>query len=333
MRWLALAAAACIAVILAGTALLIRNLPQHSHTLNEPVTVVVERGDSVTVIADKLEESGVLDSKNVFTGWSEVTSSSANIQAGEYAFEGTVSPVSILNQLTTGKTVVHSIKLGEGETVESYLQLLRDEPKLTDDLDGVTVENVIHRLQLNSWERHGEGLFFPDTYHYRRGDLASSILFRAFTLMSSELDEAWQQHSDLASVETPYELLIVASLIEKESSYPSDRPRIGGVIYRRLANNMYLQVDPTVIYALGDEFDGRLRKSHLRTEHPYNTYRNKGLPPSPICSPSRAALLAAANPADGNELYFVSRGDGTSEFSATLEEHNRAVAKFIRRRR
>lgn len=332
MRWLILATVASLAVFLSATTLLYRSLSQRIHVLEEPVTVVVERGDSVTVVAEKLEDSGVLERKNVFTGLSRVTSSSSNIQAGEYAFEGKVSPVSILNQLTLGETVSHSIKLGEGETLDVYLNLLRAEPKLTNDLDEVTVHNIVEKLELDSWESFGEGLFFPDTYHYRRGDLASSILFRAFVLMSSELDDAWEQRSETASVVTKYDLLKVASLIEKESSFTADRPRIGGVIYRRLAKNMYLQIDPTVIYALGEEYDGTLRKSHLNIKHPYNTYKNKGLPPSPICSASRAALLAAAQPADGDDLYFVSRGDGTSQFSATLEEHNRAVAKFVRNR-
>ena len=332
MRWLVLAATGCVLVIAASTTLLFRLLPAQTHTIESPITVIVEPGNSLTTVAEKLEASGVIDRPGVFTGWSQVSSRSSSIQAGEYAFSGEVSERSILDQLTKGNTVVHEIKLSEGMRLEVYLEQLRGEERLTNDLDEVSVDNIVEKLSLNTRERYGEGLFFPETYHFRRGDLASSILFRAFNLMSDELNEAWDKRSADVDLQSKYQLLTVASLIEKESSRVEDRHRIGGVIYRRLDRNMYLQIDPTVIYALGDQYKGSLLKSQLSFEHPYNTYRNKGLPPSPICSVSRAALLAAANPAEGDALYFVSRGDGTSQFSSTLKEHNRAVAKYVRKR-
>ena len=175
---------------------------------------------------------------------------------------------------------------------------------------------------------NAEGWFFPDTYRYRRGEKSSVILRRSYERMKQELNLAWNNRHANLPYRSDYELLIMASIVEKESSRFEDRLRVAGVLIRRLQQGMRLQVDPTVIYGLGDDFGGNLTRKHLRMPSPYNTYLDYGLPPTPICSPSKDSLLAAAHPADGDELYFVARGDGSTHFSSTLQEHQRAVRKY-----
>lgn len=332
MRWLVLTAA--LLILIAGGAALYsyKYVNDVSHSLDQPVDILIQHGDSLAVVANKLEESGVIKHALPFEWLARYEEKGEKIKAGEYRFEGNVSLKGILAKLVEGSVVTYEVQLREGARLEEYLVLLRDTEKLVNDLSDVTPANILDRLQLRSLAKHGEGLFYPDTYQYRRGESASSVLKQAFDLMNQELSLAWFSKSDDVHVDTKYELLIVASMIERESHIEEDRFRVSGVIHRRLALDMYLQIDPTVIYALGENFRGRLWRKDLRIDSPYNTYRVKGLPPSPICASSREAIRAAANPAPGKELFFVSKGDGTSQFSETLDEHNRAVARYIRNR-
>lgn len=332
MRWLVLTAA--LLILIAGGAALYsyKYVNDVSHSLDQPVDILIQHGDSLAVVANKLEESGVIEHALPFEWLARYEEKGEKIKAGEYRFEGNESLKGILAKLVEGSVVTYEVQLREGARLEEYLVLLRDTEKLVNDLSDVTPANILDRLQLRSLAKHGEGLFYPDTYQYRRGESASSVLKQAFDLMNQELSLAWFSKSDDVHVDTKYELLIVASMIERESHIEEDRFRVSGVIHRRLALDMYLQIDPTVIYALGENFRGRLWRKDLRIDSPYNTYRVKGLPPSPICASSREAIRAAANPAPGKELFFVSKGDGTSQFSETLDEHNRAVARYIRNR-
>ena len=335
MRWLLFAATVLLVVALATFTTLqyvYRYITERTIELNEPVDILVQHGDTLTTVSERLEQAGIIKRAEWMVRYTQWKRESGQIQAGEYRFEGEVSLLSALAKLRRGSVITYDLQLPEGMRLEKYLELLRSTEKLVNDLEDVTPENIVARLALPTTATHGEGLFFPNTYQYRRGEAASSVLRQAFDLMQQELADAWSKRNELIHVESPYELLIVASLIERESHVETDRAKISGVIHRRLSMDMLLQIDPTVIYAIGDEFRGRLLRRHLRIEHPHNTYKVKGLPPSPICAASRQALVAAANPAEGDELYFVSRGDGTSQFSKTLIEHNRAVAKFLRQR-
>ena len=333
MRWFILAATVVLTVVTTVVLLYgFRHLTVVSHSLAEPVEIVVEHGDTLTAVAYKLESTGVVQNGKIFEWYTRYNENGDQIKAGEYRFEESVSVATVLEQLLQGSVITYSLQLREGARFDEYLDLLKSNPKLVNDLEDISAENVVERLQLATIALHGEGLFFPETYQYRRGEAASSVLRQAYYLMEQELDHAWQRSSAEVNVNSKYELLIVASMVEKESHVGEDRSRISGVIHRRLGLDMYLQIDPTVIYALGDEFDGRLSRRDLRIDHSHNTYRTKGLPPTPICAPSREALSAAARPTPGNDLYFVSRGDGSSEFSATLTEHNRAVARYRRKR-
>lgn len=329
MRWFVLAAALLI-LIAGGVALYGYKYINDATRLSiSPVEILIQHGDSLPVVANELKQSGVIERTWPFIWLAKFQDKDGKIKAGEYHFEGNASLIGILDKLVQGSVVTYEVQLREGARLEEYLVLLRNTEKLVNDLSDVTPVNILERLELRTLATHGEGLFYPDTYQYRRGESASSVLRQAFELMNQELSRAWFSVSDDVHVDSKYELLIVASMIERESHIEADRVRVSGVIHRRLALDMYLQIDPTIIYALGEDFRGRLRSRDLRMDSPYNTYRVKGLPPSPICAASGEAIRAAANPAPGKELFFVSRGDGTSQFSETLSEHNQAVARYI----
>ncbi|MYD43950.1 MAG: endolytic transglycosylase MltG [Gammaproteobacteria bacterium] len=332
MRWLLFAVTLLLVAALSWGFYGWRSLINASQSVTTPAYVLVEHGDSLATVARKLEQVGVIDKSWLFEWFTRFEEADDKIQAGEYEFEGEVTLSSILLKLTQGSVVTYDVQLAEGARLERFLALLTSNEKLVNDLPGVTPANIVQRLRLPVTATHGEGLFFPDTYSFRRGEPASSVLRQAFALMEEKLDDAWASATDNIHVTSKYELLIVASMVERESHVASDRARISGVIHRRLGLDMYLQIDPTVIYAVGDKFRGRLTWADLRIDSLYNTYKVKGLPPSPICAPSAESLFAAAQPTAGKELYFVSRGDGTSEFSETLQDHNRAVARYINNR-
>ena len=317
-----------VAIVVCGL-LLQRSWTNPVH-LEQPVVLEISKGDSLATIAKKLALTGVIRNETTFRWFVQWQSSGSSLKSGEYQFENSLSPQDVLDVLTMGRVTSYSIRLLEGRRFSDYLEQLRDTPNLVDDTHDLDAVNAVARFGIKYQTETAEGYFFPDTYHYSAGDTASSILLRAHEQMDLELQKVWSERSELAKVEFIEDLLIIASLIEKETSWPSDRSRVSGVIHRRLDKRMRLQLDPTVIYALGDEFDGNLTRQHLGLEHTHNTYRNYGLPPSPICSPSQASLVAAAQPADNQELYFVARGDGSSEFSNTLSQHNRAVRKYQR---
>lgn len=332
MRWILLTAALLILLAAGAAFYSYRYVNDASRELAQPVDILIQHGDSLAVVATKLENAGVVAHARPFKWLARYEEKDEKLKAGEYRFEGAVSLKGILEKLVEGSVVTYEVQLREGARLEEYLVLLQSTEKLVNDLSGVTPENILERLQLRSLATHGEGLFYPDTYQYRRGESASSVLKQAFDLMNHELSLAWFSKSGDIQVDTKYELLIVASMVERESHVKADRVRVSGVIHRRLGLDMYLQIDPTVIYAVGENFRGRLRSRDLRIDSPYNTYRVKGLPPTPICASSRESIRAAANPAPGKALFFVSRGDGTSQFSETLSEHNRAVARYILKR-
>ncbi|MXZ44233.1 MAG: endolytic transglycosylase MltG [Gammaproteobacteria bacterium] len=305
----------------------------HEIQVESAQTLDIQSGDSFVDIASSLKTMGIIRNVGYFELLARTSGSAASIQAGEYSFSGTYTPVSVLQNLVSGKVVTRTLTLPEGGSFKDLVQVLASAPKLNFDLPNLRVEAALAELGIRrTWAQipsdHGEGWFFPDTYQYTNTTQASEILITAHNKMIEELRDVWQNRDQSIPFKKPYDMLILASIIEKESGVPQDQQRISGVFCRRLNKGMRLQADPTVIYGLGDTFTGNLTRAHLNMENPYNTYRNFGLPPTPIASPSRAALEAAAHPAPGDALYFVARGDGTSEFSATLEEHNRAVRQY-----
>jgi len=299
--------------------------------LEQGVVVILERGEPFGVFARRLSERGVIDHPRLWTAMARISGEARRVKAGEYLIRPADSPARLLARLIAGDIVTYQAQIIEGWTVMQAVAALGADPVLKRQLEGVEVETLLEVLGLPAG--HAEGMFFPDTYRFVRGDSDADILRRAYARMENILQQAWDGRRAGLPYDSPYEALIVASLIEKETGLESDRAAISQVFVRRLELGMRLQTDPSVIYGIGDAFDGALRRTHLREDTPYNTYRNHGLPPTPIALPGARSIIAAMHPADGEYLYFVSRGDGTSKFSHTLEEHNDAVYRYLRRGR
>jgi UPF0755 protein len=251
---------------------------------------------------------------------------SRDLKAGEYRFRKGITALELLDQVMSGRVVEYPLRIIEGWTFKQVLQALTEAPKLTHSLNGLKPAQIMAMLGYPGL--HPEGRFHPDTYYYPAGMSDLLILQRAFQKMEKALDEEWANRSSSVPVKTRDEALILASIVEKETGKPEERALIAGVFVHRLRIGMKLQTDPTVIYGLGERFNGNLTVAHLRQYTPYNTYVIKGLPPTPIAMPGRDALRAALHPEDTKALFFVSRGDGSHEFSETLEQHNRAVVKY-----
>lgn len=249
-----------------------------------------------------------------------------DIKAGSYELVRPVTPLELLGKLTRGDVTQAEVKLIEGWTFRQFRLALDESPYLKHDTKGM--DNAQIMTQIGASESEPEGLFFPDTYLFAKGSADLAVLRRSYRAMQRHLAQEWAARDANVPYRTSYEALIMASIIEKETGRPADRDLIGGVLVNRLRIGMRLQADPTVIYGLGASFDGNLTKAHLQQDGPYNTYTRAGLPPTPIDMPSLASLRAALKPAKTDALYYVSRGDGSSEFSRTLNDHNRAVTKY-----
>jgi UPF0755 protein len=286
----------------------------------------VTPGAGVKSIARDLKRHNVIEQPYYIVLLARSQGKSAAIRAGEYRLIPGTTPVQLLDQLIAGKVREYGFTIIEGWTFQQLMEALARREKLTHVLQGLSVEQVMARL--GKAGEHPEGRFLPDTYHFPKGATDLSLLQRAYRAMETRLDQEWQARSAETPLRTPYEALILASIIEKETGAAHERAVIAGVFARRLKIGMPMQTDPTVIYGMGAAFDGNLRRDDLTRDNPYNTYRRTGLPPTPIALPGADALHAALHPAPGDALYFVARGDGTHEFSATLEQHNAAVAQY-----
>ena len=293
--------------------------------------LVLESGDTVVDLAAKIESAGWQEHARLLPWIMRLRGDAERLQAGEYAVQAGETLEGLLARLLAGDVVVHSFRITEGSRIADVLDALGADRRFAQTLGAARPETLLADLGLEAAPlhgAHGEGWFFPDTYSFTAGDEDRSLLLRAHAKMRSELEVAWAGRSPDLPYGNPYEALIAASLVEKETSRAEDRAHVSQVFAARLGRNMRLQADPTVIYGLGERFDGDLTRAHLRQPTPYNTYVHKGLPPTPIALPGRAALVAALHPSGADYLYFVARGDGSSEFSATLDEHNLAVRKF-----
>ena len=317
--------------ILGGSSAYVLNYQFHQEAVEvtTPILVEVAEGDSFSEVTTQLHDSGLIENPTSFKIMASLRGKTAQLKVGEYGFQGQVSPSGVLTKLVDGKAYVRHVSFPEGRKVTVVWEQLAKADRVENNIEGLSEQEVLSRLDLHFPTSHLEGLFFPDTYSYLAHNSALSILQRAHDKLNAVLQDAWDARTGEIAISNVYELLILATIVEKESGLSKDRRRISGVLHRRLSRDMLLQVDPTVIYGLGKEFDGDLKTKHLRDDQLYNTYVHKGLPPSPICMPSRDAILAAANPQPGEEMFFIGRGDGSSQFSVTLEEHNRAVQKYL----
>jgi UPF0755 protein len=291
-----------------------------------PVEFEIPAGVGMRGAARRLEQAGLEVGRKRFVGLARLLGITQDIKAGYYRIAAPMTPREILHKLERGEVVQSELVLVEGWTFAQFRSALEGSHALRHDSRGLPDSEVLARVGAS--ERHPEGLFFPDTYLFARGSSDLAVLRRAYLVMQEHLAREWARRAADVPYKTPYEALIMASIVEKETGREAERGQIAGVLANRLRMRMALQVDPTVIYGLGESFDGNLKKVHLRTDGPYNTYTRRGLPPTPIAMPGLASLRATLQPAKVDALYYVSRGDGTSEFSRTLKEHNRAVAKY-----
>ena len=283
-------------------------------------------GSTVSTLANDLHEMGYLDKPFYLRLLARWDGSAKKIKAGEYQFSPGMNPRDLLNLLTSGKVMSYSLTLVEGWNFKQVLQAVGQHSALTQTLKDLPPGEIMKELGYP--DEHPEGRFLPDTYRFPRGTTDKAFLRRAHEAMRKILEREWPERQEGLPLKTPYEALILASIVEKETGLASERPAIAGVFIRRLKKGMKLQTDPTVIYAMGDEYKGNIRRRDLKRDSPYNTYVYKGLTPTPISMPGADAIRSVLHPEDGKALYFVARGDGSHQFSATLKEHNQAVRKY-----
>ncbi len=292
------------------------------------VDLSIEPGISAKAVAQLVAQSGVAVDPTLLYAWFRLSGDARRIKAGSYELQAGLTPKSLLEKLVQGDEVMERITLVEGSTFRQFLEVLSKEELLTHSARGLSDEMIMEKLGKPGL--HPEGRFFPDTYAFARGSSDLHVLERAMRAMNKQLEAAWARKSADSPLKSADEALILASIVEKETGAAADRPMVASVFANRLRIGMLLQTDPTVIYGMGARFDGNLRKKDLQTDTPWNTYTRAGLPPTPIAMPGKASLLAAVAPPPSKALYFVARGDGSSQFSDSLGAHNRAVNKFQR---
>ena len=296
----------------------------------DTVDLSIEPGTSPRGVARAVADAGVQVDPRVLYAWFRVSGQDRQIRAGSYELDRGTTPRSLLQKLVRGDEALRSVTLVEGWNFRQMRAALAASEQLKPDTAGLSNEAIM--VALGRPGVHPEGRFFPDSYTYAKGSSDLAVMRRAMQAMDKKLDAAWSQRQADTPHKSADEALILASIIEKETGRASDRPLVAGVFTNRMRIGMPLQTDPTVIYGMGDAFDGNLRKRDLQTDTPWNTYTRGGLPPTPIAMPGKAALLAAVQPGQTRALYFVAKGDGTSHFSPSLEEHNRAVNQYQRGR-
>ena len=292
--------------------------------VNETTMIEIEKGYGLNQVIDRLNEQELVNRPLILKGYVKVFKRSDDIKAGEYLISKTNNAIQLIQKISEGSVYYHQIRLREGSTINELIDLFKNNDTLKKDKNFEDKNKIRSNLglEINSLE----GMFHPDTYNYIKGDSYLDILKRSNLKHQKILNELWDQRKIGLPFNNSYEALILASIIEKEGT---EKKQIAGVFVRRLKLKMKLQSDPTIIFALGDEYDGDIKSSHIKMKHPYNTYYIQGLPPGPISLVSESSIEAALDPEKGNSLFFVSKGDGTHYFSDTLEEHNQAVQRFL----
>lgn len=301
--------------------------------VQEPVAFEVPRGATLRSVAADLKQQGVLDQPQLWFAWARLTRRGAVLKAGEYQIKAGITPRELFDLLSSGAVLLHSVTFIEGSTFADLRKTLRNHPAIRKDFAERGDDELMRAL--GSAGVHPEGQFFPDTYRFARNTSDLELLTIAHRRLKTELDAAWQARSAELPLASAYEVLILASIVEKETALDRERPLVSGVFVERLRRGMRLQTDPSVIYGIGPSYDGDIRSADLRRDTPYNTYTRAGLPPTPIALPGQASLRAAAQPARSNAVFFVATGenDGSHYFSATLAEHEAAVQRYLRKYR
>lgn len=292
------------------------------------VDLHIESGTSARSVAQAIADAGVQANPILLYWWFRLSGESRQIKAGNYEIERGITPRRLLGKLVNGEEALRTLILVEGWNFTQVRAALAKADQLKSDTQGRSNDWIMAALEKPGI--YAEGQFFPDTYSYSKGSSDLAVLKRAMLAMDKHLEAAWAKRDSNTPLKTREQALILASIVEKETGRASDREMVAGVFSNRLRLGMMLQTDPTVIYGLGESFDGNLRKRDLQTDNPWNTYTRTGLPPTPIAMPGLSSLLAAVNPSPTKALYFVAKGDGTSHFSPSLEEHNQAVNKYQR---
>lgn len=301
--------------------------------IDETFLYELKPGTSVSALARSLHKQNLLDRPKYLSLWARISGQATRLKAGEYEFSPGLTPYALLDKMVNGKVRLYSLTLVEGKTYWQMFESVHQSPYLKHTLSDLSDEAIMAKIGYAGV--HPEGRFYPDTYHFPKGLEDKEFLRRAYNEMEKRLQTAWEQRDIGLPFETPYEALIMASIVEKETALASERKQIAGVFINRLRKRMRLQTDPTVIYGLGKDFDGDIRFRDLRADTPYNTYTRRGLPPTPIAMPGQEALDAVMHPDTTPYLYFVARGDasGSHVFSETLEQHEQAVNQYQRKRR
>lgn len=291
-----------------------------------PFEFTLKPGSSLRAASRDLTQAGLLEQGWAFEILGRLTGLAGKLKAGSYELEEEVSPLRLLQMISRGEVSMGQVRVIEGWTFKQFRAALDANPDLQHDTTGLKDTEILERIGTVGW--YGEGLFFPDTYNFSKGESDLEVLRRAHRDMQQNLQTEWDRRADGLPFVNSYQALILASIVEKETGAAQDRPMIAAVFENRLRIGMPLQTDPTVIYGMGERFDGNLRRRDLLTDTPYNTYTRGSLPPTPISLPGLASLQAVLHPARSGALYFVARGDGTSEFSTTLDQHNQAVSRY-----
>jgi UPF0755 protein len=297
----------------------------------QPTIFLIKSGSNIKSIAQDLSMQKIIDDPWLFILLAKVKGVETRVRAGEYEIKVEMTPEELLEKFIQGSAIQYSLTVIEGWSFRQMLAAIANDPVIEYTLGDKTDEEIMGLLGYP--DQHPEGLFFPDTYRFPKGTSDVDFLRRAYQVMQKHLTREWNQRASGLPLQSSYDALILASIIEKETGAGFERPLISGVFIQRLKKNMRLQTDPTIIYGLGENFDGDIRFRDLKKDTPYNTYLHAGLTPTPIALPGLEAIRAALHPTKTEALYFVSKGDGTHHFSATLEEHNAAVKRYQLNRR
>lgn len=309
-----------IALAVSWRQFLITPLTQH------PIVFDIAPGSSIKTVSKKLHAMGVVQKPSYFVFLAFLDGVTKHIKAGEYQIDAGSTPQQFIMKLAKGKVVLHPFTIVEGWNLNQVLNGAKKNPYLRHNLNTTNIDLFAKKLSLG--DKSLEGNLYPDTYLFAKGVNDTVIIKKAYALMQKKLTKAWKDRDKTLFYKTPYDALIIASLIEKETARANEREKIAGVIIRRIQKNMLLQIDASVIYGLGSNYKGKLTKSDLKVNTPYNTYMHKGLPPSPIAMPGYPSIVAALHPLSGSEIYYVAKGDGSHEFTNTLEEHRKAIHKY-----
>lgn len=316
-----------IAVVLATVSLALNELKEPLALTDNEMSYTVKPGASLKLVLRDFQAAGWISESLIHEAWFRFNNQT-KIQRGEYLLTKGMTSEDAIMAFIEGRKILRSIQFIEGKTFSDYLEIVKNNEFLSQTLTDLPKQDILKRIDPKL--EFYEGWFFPDTYLFEEGTTDLQLLTIAHQRMQTVLAEQWELRAEDTAVTTPYEALILASIIEKETGAAFERPMISGVFTNRLEIGMRLQTDPTVIYGVGEDFNGNLTRSHLRTDTPYNTYTRAGLPPTPIANPGREAIAAALNPAEIDALFFVAKGDGTHQFSKTLAEHNAAVRQYQR---